>query len=297
MTTKHGLSEKTVAQIVAVLARFPEVEKAVLFGSRAKGNHRNGSDIDLALMGSKLGWRTLGQIDDVLDDLLLPYGFSLIELGESTDPEVAEHIRRVGICIYPVGETNGAGVPPAIPACLRTVTLAHKLGAPPHVSPLLLKAARLGLPTGEHREALAVARGCRHYAGDHLPNVAPVSRQHFSDEELAMALTSVAAPYSPQAIRLGAALLGKEGIKAPVIARLAEMERSQAVVRHIAEAGRRFEPHRPFWKELLATLPATPPPKSGVLPHPTRFVAMSGVTRRAPELRMWWIRPDPETTG
>jgi predicted nucleotidyltransferase len=86
---KHGLPQKTVAQITGSLARFPEVEKAILFGSRAKGTHKRGSDIDLALVGSQLDWRTVGRIEDALDDLLLPYQFSLIILGESIDPDVA----------------------------------------------------------------------------------------------------------------------------------------------------------------------------------------------------------------
>ncbi len=47
----HGLSPKTLDEIKTALAHFPEVEKAVLYGSRAKGKHRRGSDIDLALLG------------------------------------------------------------------------------------------------------------------------------------------------------------------------------------------------------------------------------------------------------
>ena len=172
------------------------------------------------------------------------------------------------------------------------VTLAHKLGTTPHISPLLMKARRLGLPTGEHLEALAVARGCRYYGGGNLPAAAAVSREQLSDEELAVALLSVAAAYSPQAIRLGAALLSKEGADVPNLSRLARMERCEVVMRHIAEAGRHFEPVNPFWPALLAALPPTPPPKSGVLPHPTRFVAMTGLTRRGRELLTWWIRPD-----
>ena len=99
-TRDHGLSESTVAQIGNVLARFPEVERALLFGSRAKGSHRQGSDIDLALIGIRLNWRTLGQIDHALDDLLLPYRFSLIQLSDRTDPEVAAHVHRVGRLFY-----------------------------------------------------------------------------------------------------------------------------------------------------------------------------------------------------
>lgn len=100
MTAKHGLTDKTLAQIAGVLARFSGVETAVLFGSRAKGTHKPGSDIDLALTGEKLDWRTIGRIDSALDDVSLPYTFSLIMLNDRTDPEVAAHIRRVGIPLF-----------------------------------------------------------------------------------------------------------------------------------------------------------------------------------------------------
>ena len=100
MSPKHGLRDVTVEQIRTVLARFLEVEIAILFGSRAKGAHKPGSDIDLALIGGGLNQRTLGCIDDALDDLLLPYGFSLVILDEKTDPAVAAHIRRVGIRLF-----------------------------------------------------------------------------------------------------------------------------------------------------------------------------------------------------
>lgn len=100
MTASHGLSPETVEQITSVLARFPELEKAVLFGSRAKGTHKLGSDIDLALTGETLDWRIIGRIYDALDDLLLPYSFSLIQLDVATDIDVAAHIARVGIAMY-----------------------------------------------------------------------------------------------------------------------------------------------------------------------------------------------------
>ena len=69
MISGHGLSQQTVAQITRVLTEFPDVERAVLFGSRTKGTHKRGSDIDLALAGSHLDWQTLGRIRSALDDL------------------------------------------------------------------------------------------------------------------------------------------------------------------------------------------------------------------------------------
>src|SRR5437763_4771342 len=100
MKAKHGLTDRAVSQIAAVLDRFPAVERAVLFGSRAKGVHKRGSDIDLALVGVGLSWRILGRIEDVLDDLMLPYKFTLIIYDDKTDPAVAAHIRRVGCPFY-----------------------------------------------------------------------------------------------------------------------------------------------------------------------------------------------------
>lgn len=96
----HGLSRQTVEKIQEVLAHFPEVAKAVLFGSRAKGAARPGSDIDLALYGEGLNWRVLGRIEDELDDLLLPYTFSLLHHNARTDSELAAHIIRVGLPFY-----------------------------------------------------------------------------------------------------------------------------------------------------------------------------------------------------
>lgn len=107
MNTPHGLSERTLARIQGVLAQFPEVQRALLFGSRAKRTHRTGSDIDLALSGEGLDWRTLGRMYQALDDLLLPYRFSLVRYDSDTDPDVAAHIARVGVPLF-VREKAGA---------------------------------------------------------------------------------------------------------------------------------------------------------------------------------------------
>ena len=100
MSLPHGLSAETVAKIREVFSRFPEVEKAVLYGSRAKGNAQPGSDIDLTLFGSRLDERIVGQIDDAVDDLLLPYRFDLSVFARITNSDLIEHIRRVGIVLY-----------------------------------------------------------------------------------------------------------------------------------------------------------------------------------------------------
>ena len=99
----HGLSAATADKIRDDFARFPAVEKAVLYGSRAKGNYKTGSDIDLSLYGKELTADTLWQIADALDDLLLPYSFDLSIFEQLDHVGLREHIERVGKVFYQRG--------------------------------------------------------------------------------------------------------------------------------------------------------------------------------------------------
>ena len=100
MNVAHGLSGQTVEKIQAVLASFPEVEKAVVYGSRANGNFKPGSDIDLTLFGHGLKDQAMSRIYWALDDLLLPYKIDLSLFSGLGDPALTDHIRRVGIVLY-----------------------------------------------------------------------------------------------------------------------------------------------------------------------------------------------------
>ena len=104
----HGLSAATVDKICGVLARHPQVEKAILYGSRAKGNYKHGSDIDLTLEGEGLGYHDLLGIMGELDDLLLPYTIDLSIFRMLVHEGLREHIQRVGQEFYC---RQGAGQP------------------------------------------------------------------------------------------------------------------------------------------------------------------------------------------
>jgi hypothetical protein len=175
---------------------------------------------------------------------------------------------------------------------MTAATLAARLGTTTHVSALLRKACRLGLTSPVELSHLAVQRGCRHYWHEGVPEGELATREQFSDEELAIALLDVALPFDPQAIRCGAAMVSAEGNDPRRLARLARLERSEQVLRYVAECGRKFEPDHPFWTELLALLPVTPPVPEGALPHPTRFVSMTGYVRGVgPKIITQWERP------
>ncbi|MBI5694966.1 MAG: nucleotidyltransferase domain-containing protein [Nitrospirae bacterium] len=95
-----GLKDSTIERIRGVFANHPEVEKAVLYGSRAKGTYKNGSDIDLTLHGDGLTLQTMNSIANEIDDLMLPYMFDLSIYSDIKDPDMLEHIERVGVVFY-----------------------------------------------------------------------------------------------------------------------------------------------------------------------------------------------------
>ena len=97
---KYGLSENTINQINQVFTFFPEIEKVILYGSRAKGNFKTGSDIDLSLVGRQLNLSIQNKIESVIDDLLLPYTFDFSIFHQISNPDLIGHIERVGIVFY-----------------------------------------------------------------------------------------------------------------------------------------------------------------------------------------------------
>ncbi|HUT02806.1 MAG TPA: nucleotidyltransferase domain-containing protein [bacterium] len=106
---KYGLKDSTIQKVQSVLARYPQVGKAILYGSRAMGNYKNGSDIDLTLYGDGLTMKVLYRIMDELDDLLLPYTIDLSILDNIGDPDLRDHIRRVGVVFYARDDAQLAG--------------------------------------------------------------------------------------------------------------------------------------------------------------------------------------------
>ena len=97
---KYGLKEQTIFMINEVFAKYPQINNVVLYGSRAKGNFRPNSDIDLVLKGENLDLKTLFKIETDLDNLLLPYKMDDSVFDKIENHDLIEHINRVGIEFY-----------------------------------------------------------------------------------------------------------------------------------------------------------------------------------------------------
>lgn len=95
-----GLGEVVIRMIQDLFRTHPEVEEVWLYGSRAKGNYKTGSDIDLCMTGERLNHRLLATINRELDDLPIPYTIDLSMRNQISNPNLLEHIDRVGKLFY-----------------------------------------------------------------------------------------------------------------------------------------------------------------------------------------------------
>ena len=94
-----GLPDKTIDQINEIFARYREIEKVLIYGSRARGDCRNGSDIDLTILGD-VSFNDKIRIAGLIDDLPIPYMCDLSILKDIKNENLVEHIERVGKIFY-----------------------------------------------------------------------------------------------------------------------------------------------------------------------------------------------------
>lgn len=104
-----GLREEVVRRIRDILAAEPRVERARLFGSRARGDEYPASDIDLCLEGKGLDLPTLLALQTRLDALDLPWKIDLLSWDAIADPSLRQRVRIEGKLIFDRGTTREAG--------------------------------------------------------------------------------------------------------------------------------------------------------------------------------------------
>ena len=97
---KFGLDKTTTDKINSVFLKYPEIEEVVIYGSRAKGNYREGSDIDITLKGENLTDNIRSNVCLAIDDLNTPYLFDISIFHKLSSTSLVEHINRVGQIFY-----------------------------------------------------------------------------------------------------------------------------------------------------------------------------------------------------
>jgi predicted nucleotidyltransferase len=97
---KCGLTAETQSKLMGVFKDYPSVQKVILYGSRAKGNFKPGSDIDITLIAPDSDLTDLFKIENQIDDLLLPYKLDISLFHQIDNASLIAHIKRVGIEFY-----------------------------------------------------------------------------------------------------------------------------------------------------------------------------------------------------
>ena len=97
---EFGLNQETIDKINSVFENHPEIDKVIIYGSRAKGNYRMGSDIDLSMFGNDLEYDLIGKVNSEIDDLNTPYLFDISIFKLLNSPSLEDHINRDGKVFY-----------------------------------------------------------------------------------------------------------------------------------------------------------------------------------------------------
>ena len=95
-----GLPDETLSKLRGVFERHDAVHSVLIYGSRAKGTHRPGSDIDLTIKGDEIPFAEFLQIKDQIDDLMLPYTVDLSQYSQLENAELVDHIDRISVVMF-----------------------------------------------------------------------------------------------------------------------------------------------------------------------------------------------------
>lgn len=97
---RFGLKTEELDAVRGVLARYPSIRRAEMFGSRARGDFSYRSDIDLAVCHDGMSSEDMNRLRMDLDDLPIIYRIDVVDSGRVSRPEFAASIARDGVVVY-----------------------------------------------------------------------------------------------------------------------------------------------------------------------------------------------------
>ena len=92
----YGLSNQVINDLCSIFEKYPEIAQVIIYGSRAKGNFKKGSDIDLTFCGENLTLQIISQIENEIENLYLPYCIDTSIYHNIDNNNLLAHISRIG---------------------------------------------------------------------------------------------------------------------------------------------------------------------------------------------------------
>jgi len=96
----YGIPIAVINSIVSTILKSTNIDKIVLFGSRAKGNFKKGSDIDIALFSKNLSYDELIKIKANVGELMTYYSIDIVDFNGLKNDDLKDHILRVGKTLF-----------------------------------------------------------------------------------------------------------------------------------------------------------------------------------------------------
>ena len=98
---EFGLRAVEIKQIANIIYSFPEVHQAIIFGSLAMRNYKNGSDVDIALKGKNITHEIVTEIKYRLnEEILLPFFFEVVDFNDLQNEDLIAHINQFGKVLF-----------------------------------------------------------------------------------------------------------------------------------------------------------------------------------------------------
>lgn len=95
------MSDTAIKSLCVFFEKYGGIQEAVLYGSRAMGNYRSGSDIDITLKtDDSFALSDLWNLKSELEESSLPYLFDVSIFGRLNNANLIDHINRVGKVLY-----------------------------------------------------------------------------------------------------------------------------------------------------------------------------------------------------
>lgn len=95
-----GLDKQQIDIIKQTINQFDEIEHTIIFGSRAMGNYKKGSDVDIAVKGKQITNQTVVHVSDLLNEVCpLPYFFDVLHYEDISNEELKSHINKHGVTL------------------------------------------------------------------------------------------------------------------------------------------------------------------------------------------------------
>ena len=95
-----GFTHRDIKTLQDIFKKYTDVKNVFIFGSRAKGTYKQGSDIDLAIMNKGVKDMVIGKIKSDFEESSLPYIVDLVNYHTIKHSQLKNHIDRVGVPFY-----------------------------------------------------------------------------------------------------------------------------------------------------------------------------------------------------